>query len=309
MVVQFGAISLGGTDESGEPLTIIGVQYPELIAGFEQGASKESMERYHIDRFAADYALRTGEPPWEHAIRGGEPPDFVVSRAGDTVRLDGVQFAFQEQRLGYRLFVQFRQRFEERLGEIDLTGLAGTHVLIHFGMLDRLPPKERDEEALTAALLASLDGASVDYDASAEVLAGGPPQVGDQLPPGVIATGLLPDGSAGFIANVLADPRSNPQIAQDRPLGLDLQMSRQLTKTSVTAMLQKAVDNHDKGSIDWLLFTAGGPDRDGWRYPGEEMGASFAISQGVELAATHIRRVSLHLWGSARTAELQVNVR
>jgi hypothetical protein len=306
MSFGLGGISLSGWEEGGEAFTTIAAQLPQKVAGFQSRVDRTVLERFHLDRYASDDLLSRGSPPFESIRTGADPPDFVVTAEGADHKLDCVQFAFESWRAGERLFARFLERLNESASDYDFSGLAGTVVSIGFGHLDELPPR-RGDDALVEPLLALMGGATVDHQAAAalaaEIQQSGFPE---QFPPRTIATGRTEDESAMFVANIVADPAGG-QVPLDRPVSVDLQLAEHLTVSQLVDRLQALTKDHDKPEIDWLLVTAGGPDRDGLRYPGEEMAASFLLDHAVPPIATeHISRVVVHLWEGAQCREIEV---
>jgi hypothetical protein len=69
--------------------------------------------------------------------------------------------------------------------------------------------------------------------------------------------------------------------------------------------LSRIVHDHDKAEIEHLLVTAGGPDRLGVRYPGEELLAAFIAEQEeLAISVNHLRRLTLHLWAGRRIIDV-----
>jgi hypothetical protein len=194
-----------------------------------------------------------------------------------------------------------RSRLIEGAGGRDFSGIAGCELPIWFGeSLADLPPR-RSDESIIEPLLDAMAEARVDRNAVArltnEIAERGFPSV---MPP-VIEQGATPDGSAGFIANVNFGAQSGQLYSTG--LGFDVQLSRPTptTATDVLDLLQGIVTSHDKPVIQHLIVTAGGPDRRGLRYPGEEIQAAFMAQQpGFSVRAHYLRTVRLHLWSARR---------
>jgi len=129
------------------------------------------------------------------------------------------------------------------------------------------------------------------------------------MPP-VIETRTTPDGAAGFVANALLGPMEGARFSTGLGFEVQLQMSLQITATSARANLDRIVHQHAKPEIKHLLLTAGGPDRGGMRFPGEEAIAALITEQpGLSVAAGYLERVTLHLWSARRIIEIAVESR
>lgn len=304
--MNIGGVALSGTDESGERFAILTTQYPEMQAGFSGPVPKELLERLHLHRFAGDYLLQHGTLPFEGHRPGEDPPDFVVDTSTGPEALDCVVFPLQDWRLSYRLFSRFMERLQTAHRDHDLSGLAGCDVGIYFGQTSGTPPRRSDDE-LIEPLLTLMDGERVDHAKAARVAqqaatSGFP----DQFPTGIMAGGRLPDGEAGFFANPVYDPAVH-DVPKEGPLTVGLHKTEHFTISQARELLQRLVSKHDKPEIQHLLVTAGGPDRDGLRYPGEEMLAHFVIEQpDLHVNAIHLKRVTLHLWGQASIHDVTV---
>jgi len=80
-----------------------------------------------------------------------------------------------------------------------------------------------------------------------------------------------------------------------------------VTYGSAKANLDRIVSQHDQPRIEHLLLTAGGPDRTGTRFPGEEVIAGFLAEQpGLYVEVDHLQRGTLHLWSARRIVEVPV---
>jgi len=126
------------------------------------------------------------------------------------------------------------------------------------------------------------------------------------MPP-VVATGSIGSDAAGFVANVLLGPTDGLRFSTG--LGFEVQLARsaEVTASGAISTLLRLVTTHDQPAIRHLVLTAGGPDRRGTRYPGEEAIASFLLSlPNIEIQANHLVSVAVHLWAARRIHYLPV---
>lgn len=299
----------GALDGTGERILTVTAENPSRSPGFEPSgeAPKERLELFHILAFCADYALAHGVQPYESLRPGGDPPDFEAHADDALIRVDCVAFADTHRRRSYKLMDSLRERAIASVASRDFSGVAGCAISVWFGpTMTDLPPKTTDDK-LVDPLLDAIEACKVDFDAtaslSAQIATEGFPQV---MPP-LIQTGQVEiDGDgAGFVVNVVA----GRDAVFPSGLPFDLQLSRQadLSATAVVEQLQRLVTSHDKGSIDSLVVTAGGPDRSGRIFPAEEAAAVFLLGlENVAVTATHIKSVNLHLWSGRAVAEVSV---
>jgi hypothetical protein len=172
--------------------------------------------------------------------------------------------------------------------------------------MDELPPKRMDDTVITP-LLDALAAATVDRNATvafaAEVASKGFPAT---LPP-IVSEGKIDDGRAGFVANIVCDPEQANQQFGALGFGLQLHLPNLVTLTEMRSELQRIVSSHDRPEIEYLLVTAGGPDREGIRYPAEELFAALLMQdQDCVVSAVHVRCVTLHLWSAAEVRQIDV---
>jgi hypothetical protein len=74
---------------------------------------------------------------------------------------------------------------------------------------------------------------------------------------------------------------------------------------SAWRQLVQIIERKDRQGSDELLITAGGPDRDGYSFPSEELAAEIALGFEAEPPMTkHLAKVRLHFWTTGRVVEL-----
>ncbi|KND27289.1 hypothetical protein IQ64_45385 [Streptomyces stelliscabiei] len=79
-------------------------------------------------------------------------------------------------------------------------------------------------------------------------------------------------------------------------------MTFEVTQEATFEELSRVIGQHDQENIDHLLITVGGPDREGYIYPGEEFLCRFA--QEYRPSCTYLRRVTLHSFMTGEVTEL-----
>jgi hypothetical protein len=305
----FGAMFLGGTTADGEPMLIFSAENPDKIQGFDSEVDKGRLERFHLECYRADHVLQFGDAPFEE-VAAGDRPDFTVTSRGEEMRLDCAALADHHRRLGFRLMDHLRERLIAGGGGRDFSGVAGCLLSVWFGeKLDELPPKRWDD-SIIEPLLDAIAECKVDHAAIArliqEIATRGFPQV---MPP-VVATGKTRDESAGFVANAVLGPTEGARFSTGLGFEVQLHVPERVTYSSARANLNRIVSQHDQPQIQHLLLTAGGPDRTGTRFPGEEVIAGFLAEQpGLDVGAEHLQRVTLHQWSARRIVDVPVRAK
>lgn len=305
-----GALTLEGAfDATGERFMSVAAEVPSQCPGFDPSTeiSKERLELFHISAFCADYALRHGTLPFTDLEVGANPPDFLGKVDGASLRLDCVAFADTHRRRSYSLMDSLREKAVSAAGDRDFSGVAGCVVSVWFGeQLGGLPPKQGDDR-LVGPLLDEIEACKVDFEASAQLSAQIATEGFPQVMPPLLQTGKVEvEGeSAGFVVNVVADQEA--VFPTGLPFEMRLAKQADVTAASAVEHLQRLVSSHDKGEIDALVVTAGGPDRFGRVFPVEEASMAFLLGlEGVEVRATDIRSVYVHLWSGRDVAEVAV---
>lgn len=286
---------------------VLAAEQPEQLAGFPGEIEKRTLERLHLERFRFDQILRSGASPFDGVREGADPPDFIVATTETEVRVECVQMALENRRRAHRLFGLLQERLLPGAGDRTFSGLAGSLVEVSFGpRLDELPPR-RTDDSLVEPLLDTLAAATIDHEARAAFVAkaasGGLPA---QLPPQMLLTWKTPDEAATFFANVVCPPEQARETLGELGFAIRLQMPIQVTASEALGQLERLVAGHDKAGVDFLLITAGGPDRRGMRYPGEEMVAAFILQEEPSVSVHHLKRVTMHLWGACEAHDIPV---
>jgi len=77
------------------------------------------------------------------------------------------------------------------------------------------------------------------------------------------------------------------------------------TASGAWAELQRLVTNHDRNGVEWLLVSAGAPNRNGQTFLSEELLARFLFQHPESLSTpTHIKRVTVHIWSTGEAFEV-----
>jgi hypothetical protein len=298
---SIGGIGLEGADASGTPLLTSAFELPVKSPNFRRSVEQDVQERFHLERYRADYLIQHGKVPFEEVRRGDDPTDFTVKVEDGWNCLDCVSFAFQEQRNAYRLFEVLRRKLLDGASGRTFGGIRNCVVIVAFGDLTELPPRRRDdtivEPLLDAFETCSVDGLPVEEAATRAATRGlGMPMVGQSQTPG---------GEAAFVANFVPPGSLGGEVFERFGFDVHLQMQIQLSETDVRSKIEDVVKGHDKPEIEHLLVTAGGPDQEGLRYPSEELAARFLIDCGPpKLAPVHLQKVTLHLWDAGEVVPL-----
>jgi hypothetical protein len=161
----------------------------------------------------------------------------------------------------------------------------------------RFPFKPNDEAAIDELLHALLA-----YQPSPNQLV----VLGDALPdpapdPGMVTT---PSG-ASFYAAPFFNSAPDTLFAATTGFELGLAYTTAHSQTTARAELTRLVQKHDKPGVDWLLISAGAPNRDGQTFVTEEVVGHFLLDHPQPLATPkHIRRVTIHFWSTGEARDL-----
>lgn len=169
-----------------------------------------------------------------------------------------------------------------------------------------LPPKRTDARTVDS-LVQLLRGAEIDADRigaqNEQNAREGLPKRLDLEDTGIFtsleghAVQVIPNGSTNSLGKFVGATG----------FSCDLNMASVVTQGDVRSEFLRAVHKHDAPHVDELLLTVGGPDRDGYTYPSEEMfGALLASEMDLSIEAQHIRRVTVHTWGSGSIIDFPV---
>jgi hypothetical protein len=305
-----GATTMGVVTDTGERMMIIVSEQPERMPGFTGELTKETLERYHLERFRIDVLLRSGSVPFEGVERGpdpSKPPDFLVHTPDGATSLDLVALARSDRRNSYRLFEHLQSRLQAGVGNRDFTGVAGCILSVWFGPhLDDLPPKRTDDE-IVDELLDLIAASRVDHQGHAKMMESVAQHGFPEHYPPIMATGKTAGEKAGFVANIALPPERAGELPGGLGFQLQLHAPMPVTKAMAMTELSRIVEQHDQPHIEHLVVTAGGPDRNGIRYPTEELIAALLFEEEPPaVKAAHLKRVTVHLWSRRETIDVAV---
>ncbi len=264
------------------------------------------MELAHLNAFNDDHRTHFSVPFFTAAQKGAEPPDFQLETTGGRIALDCVVFADQQQRRVRDLMDRLRMRLVGAASGRDFSGITGCQVALWFGeRLDDNPPRRPDDQLIElivdAIAACRVDRVAVNAFAKDSLANGFPKTI-----PNVLPSWRSPEGDVGFVVNVVSEPSGR----HDFPTGLefDIQLNRvsQVMLPEALERLQRNILNHDRPEIEHLLVTAGGPDRQGYCYPGEEQVAQFVLEHIREVRAKCLSGLWIHLWRSKRIAKIPI---
>ena len=265
---------------------------------------KEMVELMHVQRFAADCRSATGVELYA-AIEGNpeDPPDFFVTLDdGNRGGLECAAFSVEERRGAQALFRNLKNKlaFQQRHRTGHLTGCS---VIVWFGKgqsPDTRPPRKNDDVAVEELIEALSQYRPNVEDLRTQFSTGMPPQ----MPP--LGTGSAPKDATFYAVPMLNSIPVGPFTSIS---GYDvvLAYSTKHTASSVSAVVEKLVRDHDKEGVDTLLITSGGPDRDGVMHPMEQVISDFYLQNPKVLKTDYISRVIMHLWPTGDAYDLLEN--
>ncbi len=272
----------------------------QLLAGAP--LDRWTHERLHIDRFCTDYLLRHGRSPYESLERGSDPPDFMGLTDGKRLGIECTQLTVQERREAFGLFKRVRGGIVDAVGESRsrFAHLRGLAIYMRFQRGDGqedLPPAATDSQAVSEIVEAFADF-HPDIDAL-RTPGGAPPE---QAPP-------LTIGTTSFGCSFHAAPLMNAMpdtpffIATGFEMGFGLLSLHQ--PEAAWQQIVKAIGRKDKQGNDDLIITVGGPDREGYAFPSEELVADIALRLPVDPPpAKHLTRAWIHFWTTGRIVQI-----
>jgi hypothetical protein len=306
MVTRFG---FGGTpfeyvglrcdDRDGKPVAIITTETPQLVLPQRPERSKAELERLHLERYRFDCLAHTGVVPFEDIMPGSNPPDFQVRFAdGHVERWDCAAVALMHRRTNYRLFALLRQKLLIAGERSRFGGVEGCLLTVWFASGNGRPPKRTDDNI--SEMLAEMIGTfQADKDAIAQLTQGGLPP---RIPPGLL-TASTPGEEAGFSVTPVAPGALQTEFAQRLGFECSLSVSTQISKDEAQAEFVRVIAKHDKSEIEHLLISIGAPDRDGYRYPAEEILLDLAEGY-VPSSLEHLNKITVHRWSDGSSFEL-----
>ena len=297
-------VALGGTKENGEPVVILGSDPPVQMFASASRIEKSVLERIQLEKFRFDVLLQSQAVPFEDVREGGDPPDFVVRNGGESEGLDCAALTFQSRRAAYQLFRNLRREIAASVDEFDFSSVAGCMLGISFEAESQVPPKRGDRAALREIVQSIANFPDrrreiVEFAQSAFSQGGLPAQL-----PIDVMTGRSETNLASFVVNVIPDGQLNGEFYEATGFECSLSMSFEATRANTFTELERIVKKHDQEKIDHLLVTIGGPDREGYIYPGEQL--LYELAQEYKPAVTHLSKITLHSFMTGQAAEIEL---
>ncbi|MBM7081227.1 hypothetical protein [Micromonospora humidisoli] len=290
-----------GTDIRGaEKLTLV---YESPLAWIRTTAriGKFEHELLHMQRFATDHKIATGEELYEAIVEGGDPPDLLAHHRGGRFGWELTAFTVSQRRQAQALFFkvasEVAQQQRHRVGH-----LSGFQVYMWFGAAEdvaSLPFRDHDSAAhdrLIEALVAFRpDRQSSLFEGDA------PPLVLDTS--SIVRT--VDDVSFYAMPLMGSAPASGLYAMTGMNLGLAFQSDHDISDE--WARLQAHVSRKDEPGTDGLLISVGAPDRMGRCFLSEELLAGEMLQSPRPITASHLSTVILHFWSTGRAFELLGN--
>lgn len=303
MYLPWGTPALMGApgvrSDTDEPAMFVSYEWPIPYLYTVDALEKHDLERLHADRFRSDCLLGKGTTPWRHLERGDDPPDFLVDLDGSKVSLECTQLTDPKRRLAHGLFDTVRARVMEEPARFEK--LAG-YVITMWFTSDDYPgivlPHRRTDVPAEADLV--------------DLLAGYRPNPNQlRVPGGALPETAPPLGDVSTIhgARFYAAPLNGaaPATPFFARMGFELGLSYTTSHTRASAWeaLRSRVHAKDREENEWLLVTAGGPNRYGLVHPSEDWLGRFALQHGGTITdLAHLERVIVHIWGTGQAAEV-----
>ncbi|MEU9912404.1 hypothetical protein [Streptomyces sp. NPDC051001] len=297
-------VALGGEHEDGEAVMILGSDAPMQIFKRDARIDKDILERIQLEKFRLDHLLKFGKVPFEDVREGSNPPDFSVLVDGEASNLDCAALAFQSRRRAYYRFRSLRSEIMRCVDSFDFSNVHGCVLHISFGEGFDLPPTRGDRRSIKKIVQAISDFPDRRQELaqlSNSIVAQG--RMPEHLPIEIM-TGEAPGGLAAFNVNLVPEGSLAGPFYEATGFECALGMGFELTHESTSSELSRIIEDHSQESIDHLLVTVGGPDREGYVFPGEEFLYRFA--QEYRPTRTTLRRITLHSFMTGEITDLEI---
>lgn len=289
--LPWGTLAVGGVqgmsdDGVREALIIFGYEWPVPWSSVLGPMDKEQLERLHLERFVGDYIGDKGKPLIVYEADGPNPPDFMVRSGNRVFGLDCCALTVPDRRqanglikdLRHFLLDQDRSRFAH---------LHGYVIYCWFPTDSRstgLPHRPGDTQALES-FAHELEHFRINPNLVEQ------PQ--HRTPHGAVITASRMHGGV-------------PTTSVFTRLGFEvgLAFTSDHTATNGHDEIARLALGHDKPGVEWLLISAGAPDRDGYMHLSEEYFAGFLVDHyRPPPTLQHIKRIWLHIWTQGRIYE------
>jgi hypothetical protein len=287
------------TEPEKESALVVAYEWPVPWLRTTQPLGKPQIELLHLQRFRTDQALATGTLPFQDVAEGADPPDFQLRTPDAVVGLDCSAITMEDRRQAVALFMEVRRRLLE-VPHPRLAHLIGFTVYLWFNQGVGLgKPFRRQDEAAADELVEALAGYKPD---ASKLWVGGESGLPDPAPDmGISRT----ESGASFYAVPFTN--ATPSTVLESYTGFELGLAYTTTQTASAAWaeVQRLASGHDREGVDWLLLSAGAPNRYGQLFASEELLADFITDNPQPLKKPdHIQRVLLHSWGTGRAIQL-----
>lgn len=301
-----GVFALSGrlADDPSSPVVGIAYESPVPWLRTADPIPKSELEFIHVARFRLDAMVAADGHVFGNLRKGDDPPDVIVETADGDRGIECTRFTLQARLAAHGLFRELRQRVMLRPGEA-FGRLIGQVVQVWFNDEDSLlslPPRKSDVEAVEELVIALTEYQPDDQAMWTQSTTEGLPQEAPQLP--------LHKTSAG--ASFYAVPMQG--AVPDSPLylwaGFELGLAYTTTHpiSEEWTRLLAHIDRKDKDGSDWLLVSAGAPDRLGMTFPAEESVLREMLKYPPEFPSlSNLSWVVVHFWSTGEVFELWPN--
>lgn len=292
------AAAMKGRDEIGRPWLGITYDAPFSWLRLSKRIDQQSMERFHISRFAVDHRLATRTELFELIEPGDEPPDFYATTAGKRVGWELTQFVVGKRRAAQSLFFEVTNRLvaqhRHRIGH-----LSGYQVVMWFGTADDptgLPFTPNNQSAYDAVVDALIKHVPDPQQFAMPV---------DQAPPQQLSANpfVRSPGDVTFYTVPLLGGAPASGLFAMTGIAVGLAFQSDHTAPDEWANLRQQIRRKDKAN-DRLLITVGAPDQMGRCFASEELLAHFLLDYPEAISATHLTSVVMHFWSTGQAVEL-----
>ncbi len=270
---------------------MVGGEMPIHLYPLQAPISKDQMEELHLQKFCTDFCLAFGARPYVGLRRGEDPPDFIGLAPEGVRRIDCTQFVVGSRRASQAMFRSVRRAIFDA-GPDRFSHLTGLLLWVWAttsrDLLD-LPLRGNTQQEL-------LNGLEL-FRFQSEMGVSYGPEVPEQAPDFGIQTSA--SGWRYYAVPLLVAAPSSPFFVK---MGFEIAYNYPTEHTSLELWeeFKRVVMQHDQPSVDDLIITVGGPDREGYQYLGEDALFDFMIRTMTipPLPLQHTKRVLVHRWES-----------
>lgn len=285
--------------DAGTTILEIAYEWPTSWLRTTTPLTQFELEWLHAHRFRTDHVLGLRRQPFSTVQEGANPPDLVARGSEGPTALECTRLAIAARQAAHGLFRAVKQRIL-RIGPEFFPALSGHIVYLWFNDTD---------SALNLPFRSSDDAAAVEL---VKALAEYRPDTNNLWVPG----GELPDPapqlpihatSAGASFYCLPLVGSVPDSVLFNTGGFEVGLAYTTVHdlSEEAAHLRQRILEKDHEGSDWLLLSAGAPDKLGATYPAEEPLAHLLFENDLlQVEPEHLRRITLHFWSSGLAVDL-----